>query len=211
MARIRILHILATSCKLITLASLTQTGRFMPDISFIIGEALRLLLFILPAYIANASPVLLGGRWPIDGGARAHDQRPWLGPSKTWLGLLAGLSVGLLSSVLLAHALSGTPFDLWGGQPSYYLLSGLLLAAGTMAGDLAGSFLKRRLGVASGHPSFILDQLAFLLMALLFVLPLQPHFVFQPISLLFLLVTTYALHRLGNAIAHGAGLKRVPW
>jgi CDP-2,3-bis-(O-geranylgeranyl)-sn-glycerol synthase len=183
----------------------------MFDIFSLMGEAARLLLFILPAYIANASPVLLGGRWPIDGGVRAYDKRPWLGNSKTWLGLVAGLSCGLLTAVLLAHILPGTEYDLWGGQSYYYLLAGLLLSAGTMVGDVVGSFLKRRWGFSSGQPSFILDQLTFLLFALLFVLPLQPHFLFQPAALLFLLIVTYALHRFANTLAHGVGIKRVPW
>lgn len=177
----------------------------------VFGEALRLLLFILPAYVANASPVLLGGRWPIDGGKKAWDRRPIFGPSKTWLGLLAGLSCGLLTAVLLAHLLPGTDFDLWAGQPADYLICGALLSIGTMAGDLAGSFAKRRLGYSSGQPSFILDQLAFLFMALLLAWAMAPHFVFQPAALLFLVLVTYALHRLANAFAHGAGIKKVPW
>ena len=183
----------------------------MFDILSIAGEGARLLLFILPAYVANASPVLLGGRWPVDFGWRAPDGQPVFGKSKTWLGLAAGLCTGVLASVLLAHALPGTSFDLWGGQPYYYLLTGLLLSSGALAGDLAGSFVKRRLRLSPGRPSFILDQLSFLAVALIFVWPLAPHFVFAPAALLFLLIITYCLHRLANAFAHGAGLKRVPW
>ncbi|MDE1798154.1 MAG: CDP-2,3-bis-(O-geranylgeranyl)-sn-glycerol synthase [Candidatus Micrarchaeota archaeon] len=183
----------------------------MPDIVSILGEGACLLLFILPAYVANASPVLLGGQWPVDFGLRLPDGRPIFGKSKTWLGIAAGLSCGMLAAVLLAHALPGTPLDLWGGQPSDYLLAGLLLSAGALAGDLAGSFVKRRLGFSAGQPSFILDQLAFLAVALLFAWPLRPDFVFAPAALLFLLLITYVLHRLANAFAHTAGLKRVPW
>lgn len=177
------------------------------------GEVLRLLVFILPAYVANASPVLLGGHFPIDGGRRAWDGRAWLGPSKTWLGLLSGLAAGFLCSVLMAHLLPGTPLDLWGGARAPYLSAGLALCAGTMAGDLLGSLIKRRLGSPSGSPSFMLDQLTFLLVALAAVVPLGPSadFVFRPFAIVFLVGFTYLVHRAANAFAHAWGLKRVPW
>jgi CDP-2,3-bis-(O-geranylgeranyl)-sn-glycerol synthase len=48
-----------------------------------LDEFIRLILLILPAYVANAAPVVLGGHFPIDGGMRAWDKRPIFGPSKT--------------------------------------------------------------------------------------------------------------------------------
>lgn len=176
-----------------------------------IPTAVRLLLFILPAYVANAAPVLLGGYFPIDGGRRAWDGRPIFGPSKTWLGLAGGLAAGSLAAVLEAHLLRGTSLDLWGGQAWWYVASGIALAAGALLGDLAGSFIKRRMGVKAGQPSLLLDQLPFLLFALAAVWFLGIVFMFEPASLLFLIIVTLVLHRGANAIAHAGGIKRVPW
>lgn len=172
---------------------------------------LRLLLFILPAYVANAAPVVLGGLWPIDQGLRLWDGRPIFGASKTWLGFFGGILAGLLTSILMAHALKGGPFDLWASQPDWYILCGALLAAGAMAGDLTGSFIKRRLGFKPGSPSYLLDQLTFLLGAIAAVSVMKVPFLFTPFSLLFLIIVTYAVHRGANALAHAWQLKRVPW
>ena len=183
---------------------------FSPLADFI-PTAVRLLLFILPAYAANAAPVLLGGHFPIDGGRRAWDGRPIFGQSKTWLGLAGGLAAGSLAVVLEAHLLRGTSLDLWSGHAEWYVFSGVALAAGALLGDLAGSFIKRRLGVKAGQPSWLLDQLPFLLFALAAVWPLGIVFVFEWASLLFLILATLILHRAANAFAHASGIKRVPW
>ncbi|MFH1095329.1 MAG: CDP-2,3-bis-(O-geranylgeranyl)-sn-glycerol synthase [Candidatus Micrarchaeota archaeon] len=174
-------------------------------------QVLLLLLFILPAYVANAAPVLLGGLYPIDRGIRLWDGRPVFGPSKTWLGLVGGLSAGMLCAVLEAHLLRGTPFDLFAGQASYYLLSGFLLCIGALAGDLLGSFIKRRRGFGAGQPSFIWDQLTFLAVALLLVQPLGLSIASNPYLLAFLFAFTYLVHRLANLLAHSWGIKKVPW
>ncbi|MFH0927177.1 MAG: CDP-2,3-bis-(O-geranylgeranyl)-sn-glycerol synthase [Candidatus Micrarchaeota archaeon] len=169
-----------------------------------------ILLFIIPAYIANSAPVILGGVYPIDGGANFFDGRRIFGEGKTWYGLLGGVFLGVLSSILLAFILSGGPYDLFGAQPQYYILCGIALSAGALFGDLAGSFIKRRLGAKRGD-SVLLDQITFLLGALAFCYPLGLTIIFQPINALFLFVITYFIHRFANFAAHHAGLKRVPW
>ncbi len=62
-----------------------------------IGQA---IWFILPAYVANATPVLTGGGPPIDGGKKLSDGYRILGDGKTIrgfiLGLLAGSIVGAI-------------------------------------------------------------------------------------------------------------------
>ncbi|HEB99608.1 MAG TPA: CDP-archaeol synthase [Thiotrichales bacterium] len=104
------------------------------------------LLILLIA--ANGAPIaarqLLGGcdGRPIDGGHPFADGRPWLGPSKTWRGLLSGLAAPLLLTPLAG-------LD-WG--------TGLLIGGGAMAGDLLASFLKRRLGIAPSGMAPGLDQ-----------------------------------------------------
>lgn len=65
------------------------------------------LLFFLPAYVANMSPVFaakLVPRWsaPIDGGRLARDGKRLLGPGKTWRGLAGGAVAGALTAVAIA-------------------------------------------------------------------------------------------------------------
>ncbi|MHA1149282.1 MAG: CDP-2,3-bis-(O-geranylgeranyl)-sn-glycerol synthase [Promethearchaeota archaeon] len=58
------------------------------------------LLFIVPAYISNASMVITGGGKPIDGGKNWRDGRRILGDHKTWNGLIKGpLYIGIPISI----------------------------------------------------------------------------------------------------------------
>jgi CDP-2,3-bis-(O-geranylgeranyl)-sn-glycerol synthase len=71
------------------------------------------LLFFLPAYVANMSPLLVAKvipRWtaPIDGGRMAKDGKRVLGPGKTWRGLAGGAATGALTAVAVALIVHGT-------------------------------------------------------------------------------------------------------
>lgn len=58
------------------------------------------LLFIVPAYISNASMVITGGGKPIDGGKNWSDGRRIFGDHKTWNGLIKGpLYIGIPISI----------------------------------------------------------------------------------------------------------------
>ncbi|MFA5869687.1 MAG: CDP-archaeol synthase, partial [Candidatus Bathyarchaeia archaeon] len=48
----------------------------------------------LPAYFANAAPVLLHGGGPLDGGRNWGDGKRMLGDHKTVWGTLSGVAVG---------------------------------------------------------------------------------------------------------------------
>lgn len=99
--------------------------------------------------LANGAPViakkLFAGRfaWPLDGGLRLADGRPLFGTSKTVRGLLLALLATALGAELLGL-----------GWPT-----GVLVWLLAMAGDLASSFVKRRLGRASSSRALGLDQL----------------------------------------------------
>lgn len=115
----------------------------MASCAFVDVDALILLV------AANATPVLLamllGDRWaqPLDGGRTLRDGRPLFGSHKTWRGLIGGiLASGAAGAALSAGFATGALF-------------GLL----ALTGDLASSFLKRRLGRASGRETPLLDQL----------------------------------------------------
>ncbi|MFH1470329.1 MAG: CDP-archaeol synthase, partial [Candidatus Micrarchaeota archaeon] len=47
---------------------------------------LEVIILVLPAYVANASPVILGGGTPVDFGRLFYDKKRILGDGKTWKG-----------------------------------------------------------------------------------------------------------------------------
>jgi CDP-2,3-bis-(O-geranylgeranyl)-sn-glycerol synthase len=168
------------------------------------------LVFILPAYVANSVPVILGGVAPMDFGRNFFDKRRILGNGKTWYGFFGGLFCGILASIALAFILPGSELDVFGGRADYYLASGILLSSGALFGDLAGSFIKRRIGAKHGQ-SMLLDQLTFILGAFAFCYPLGLSLAYRPENIIFLVLATYFIHRMANSAAHYMGLKRVPW
>ncbi|MFA6214104.1 MAG: CDP-2,3-bis-(O-geranylgeranyl)-sn-glycerol synthase [Candidatus Micrarchaeia archaeon] len=172
--------------------------------------AFQLVLFILPAYFANSVPVLLGGGAPMDRGREWCDGRRLFGDGKTTRGFFAGVLAGVAVGALEGMLLSGTAFDIYGSSMQAYALAGLLLGLGAMLGDLAGSFIKRRRGLARGRPSLVMDQLLFLALALVFAYPLAPSLLTLE-AVLFLAVLTYFVHVGANVAANRLGLKKVPW
>ena len=165
------------------------------DITNLIANA---IIFIFPAYCANATPVIAGGGLPMDLGRKFIDAKPIFGKNKTFrgffVGLLVGTGVGLLESKI---------FNL-------PLMFGLLLSLGALFGDLAGAFLKRRLGIAPGNLLPVVDQVDFVLGALLFSLLLSPSLLTWELALTVLLITP-PIHLLTNFAAYKLGLKRNPW
>ena len=171
----------------------------------------------LSAWIANATPVLGGGGKPIDGGRVFSDGRRILGDGKTIRGFIVGVIFGTLTGVgqflaapylrpLLALFVTITP-------EMDYVLSitipvAFLMSVGALTGDVVGSFIKRRVNVKSGDPSPFLDQIGFIIMALIFAVPfLMP----GPIFVIVLILTTLGIHWLSNALGYLLGLKKNPW
>ncbi len=190
--------------KLINLRS--QYGRVSMDIVQLVA---RSILFILPSYFANSIPVVLGGGAPLDAKRNLFGNRLF-GDGKTLRGFAAGIAAGLLVGALEGIFLPGSAWDIYSGSAAAYAFAGLLLGAGTMVGDLAGSFIKRRQGVAQGKPSWIMDQLMFLFFAFLCSYPIASHLLSVE-SVLFLAGLTYVVHIGANVLAHRWGLKKVPW
>lgn len=158
----------------------------------------KAIIFILPAYCANATPVIAGGGLPMDLGRKFIDGKPIFGKNKTFRGFFVGLIVG--TCVGLGES---TIFK-------YPLTFGLLLSLGALFGDLAGAFLKRRLGIAPGNLLPIVDQIDFVVGALIFSLLLSPSLLTWELALTVLLITP-PIHLLTNFTAYKLGLKRNPW
>jgi CDP-2,3-bis-(O-geranylgeranyl)-sn-glycerol synthase len=172
-------------------------------------DPVAILLFILPAYFANAVPVVLGGGVPIDLRRNFIDGRRMFGDGKTIQGLFAGMVAAFLVGAIMAHVIPGTQYEFFPNRLAY-VISGILLGVGTMAGDLLGSFVKRRMDIEQGSSTVLLDELSFLLVALLFSLLLKPEILTLEAAA-FLLVVTYFVHKGANIVANKLGLKKVPW
>ncbi|MFA5077534.1 MAG: CDP-2,3-bis-(O-geranylgeranyl)-sn-glycerol synthase [Candidatus Micrarchaeia archaeon] len=168
--------------------------------------AVYLLAFMIPAYIANAVPVVLGGGTKLDFGLGFPDGRRIFGDGKTVRGFLAGVFGGIAAGGILSMLYVVPFFPSAGVQFTGFAL----MSFGTMVGDALGSFLKRRFGIEPGKP-FILDQLMFLVVALMLVQPYVSPAVYGWDALLFLFITTYVLHVGSNFVANRLGWKKVPW
>lgn len=163
-----------------------------------------LSLTAFPLYVANASAVVFGGKTPIDGNRVMRDGQPIFGKGKTWKGTLGGIAAGSLAGVLLAYF-----FPHYAGiiTPNYIPYA-ILLSIGAMAGDMIGSFIKRRMRIKSGQPAHLLDQLDFVVGGLVFgTLITLPNFT----GMIILVMVTPFIHALFNRLAYMLHLKSVPW
>ncbi|MFA6036170.1 MAG: CDP-archaeol synthase, partial [Candidatus Micrarchaeia archaeon] len=92
-----------------------------------------------------------------------------------------------------------------------YVVAGFVASCGALFGDLAGSFFKRRTGMKPGRPYLLLDQLPFIIFALLFLLPFGLLPALNAMDWFVILVATLILHAVTNWMAHKVGWKKVPW
>ena len=173
--------------------------------------------FALPAYIANMAPVLIAKPGlgeclarPIDGG-RTWRGKPILGKGKTWRGLFAGVLAAILIALIqmllfkydFFRSISVVNFD-----EVNFLIFGALAGLGALIGDSIKSFFKRRIGIKSGAPWPIADQLDFIIGFLLFTYCLvRP----EIIILILVIAITPLLHLLTNMIGYKLKLKKVWW
>ncbi|MGZ4863044.1 MAG: CDP-2,3-bis-(O-geranylgeranyl)-sn-glycerol synthase [Halobacteriota archaeon] len=169
------------------------------------------LWLMLPAYVPNSSAVLFSGKTPIDFGRNFVDGRRIFGPGKTFQGLIGGTLSGILLGLLLQLIKVSTQI----GVPSFEPISVVVtLSLGAMLGDLAMSFLKRRLGLDRGRPLPVADQLDFVVGAwVLTYIFFSDWFVqnFTPSIIVVVLILSPLLHVVVNIIAFKLGKKKEPW
>ncbi len=164
------------------------------DIALLIVEALK---FIFPAYCANAAPVLVGGGRAMDFGKNFVDGKRVLGNNKTFRGFFFGLAIGVAVGLVEWMLFEDYPF-----------LFSLFTPFGALLGDLAAAFLKRRLGIAPGGFFPIVDQVDFVVGAIVFALPLA--MVYWELAAAALVITP-PIHLLTNIGAYKLKLKKIPW
>jgi len=176
-----------------------------------LNTIIRILWFLLPAYVANGTPVVTARllqklgfqRHSIDFGKKFVDGRRILGDSKSWEGLITGILTGTLTGYMQSlYQLIKAPTN--------FVIVGFVLSIGAMIGDILGAFIKRRLGLNPGEPVLLLDQLLFIITALGLstILNLLKLSLFE---WLMAITLTFILHIITNFLAYVAGLKDVPW
>ena len=158
---------------------------------------LSALYIIAPIYCTNGAPVLFGGGRAVDFGRTMPDGERIFGDHKTLRGLLSGLIVGTLVGIFESFL-----------SASNVTVMAALASAGALLGDLGGAFLKRRMRIKPGQSLPGVDQLDFVLGAVLVVSLVHT---LSPGTLLILFCVTPPIHLLANIGAYKLGLKSNYW
>jgi CDP-2,3-bis-(O-geranylgeranyl)-sn-glycerol synthase len=168
----------------------------------ILIQAIQLLL---PAYLANAAPTFLINfkKHPVDFGKKLGNSRVF-GDGKTFEGIIFACLIAFITGLLLRYAYFYLNLPWINIAPFGYAFIGL----GAMLGDLAGSFIKRRMGMARGHNAGLLDMMDFIVGALIFTRILAGYSFWTAILALIL---TPLIHRTANIIGYRIGVKKEPW
>jgi CDP-2,3-bis-(O-geranylgeranyl)-sn-glycerol synthase len=151
----------------------------------------------MPIYCTNGAPVLFGGGRPIDSGKSLSDGQRVFGDHKTFRGFASGLVIGVVVGIIEFLFISRTLLPI-----------AIVASLGALLGDLAGAFVKRRLRIAPGGAFPVVDQLDFVLGAILLVSMVTG---LTPWTILILLLVTPPIHVLTNVVAHALGLKSTYW
>ncbi|MFO8050986.1 MAG: CDP-2,3-bis-(O-geranylgeranyl)-sn-glycerol synthase [Thermoplasmatota archaeon] len=182
---------------------------------------IRIIVVLLPAMTANTFAPFMGGGRPVDMGLKRKDGRRYLGDGKTWRGTVGGIACAALLGIVLMTVLHFTGLDdvhdsLWGPYPINLVII-LVLPAGSLFGDMLGSFIKRALNRPRGEKTPLLDQWDYLIGTALFVLPFYPWWLETFISggrwiaSLMFLVVAFLAHTVANIIGYAIGVKNEPW
>jgi CDP-2,3-bis-(O-geranylgeranyl)-sn-glycerol synthase len=155
------------------------------------------LCIIVPMYCTNGAPVIFGGGKPIDFGRTFTDGERILGDHKTIRGFASGLVVGFVVALFESQLLSADLFPV-----------AILASLGALLGDLAGAFLKRRFKIKPGAPLPGVDQLDFVVGALLMV---SIVFEISIGALAIMLLVTPPIHFITNLGAYMLRLKSNYW
>ena len=155
------------------------------------------IIYIFPAYAANAAPVIFGGgKTPLDLKKKISGKRIF-GDNKTVRGTVSSIAAGIVAGLI------EYPFF------HYMLPIAILLVIGANVGDLLGSLVKRRLNYRHGSSFPVMDQYGFLIFALILAWPLDHLPAFY--GIIFLVILTGVAHVLTNRGANRLHLKKVPW
>ena len=173
---------------------------------------LKCFYLMIPAYFANMAPVIVKKidflAFPIDFG-RKISGKPIFGKNKTFRGFFFGILFSIIAA-FIQHLLFG--IDSFRGISFYdyssWLLFGLFMGLGALAGDLAKSLFKRRIGIKPGEKLVPFDQTDFVIGALIFVIPF--HAVGFGVFLTCILLS-FVLHIIVNHAAFYLKIRNEKW
>jgi CDP-2,3-bis-(O-geranylgeranyl)-sn-glycerol synthase len=184
-----------------------------------LNQIIQALYFFLPAYIANAVPVVMARyklceflNVPVDFNGKIRG-KPLIGPSKTWRGLIFGTIGAMLITFLQFCFYEAIP----PGQKEFLymfpyefpaiLYLGFLMGIGEGFGDTVKSFFKRRMNKKNSAPFFPFDQMSFLgalLLSFLYYIPSATH-------IWIIVIVSPLIPICANIIAYKIGWKKVWW
>ena len=183
------------------------------DIQMFLIACVTTLYFILPAYFSNGSGLVFGGGTPVDFGKSDKKGNRWIGDGVTWRGFIAGTIIGTLTGAVQGYfgpelmqtfgqyIITPIATDLHSG-----IMIGFLLGFGALLGDALGSFIKRRMGIGRGKPAPILDQLDFIIVALILVSLVVE---LNLLCVILAIILTLFIHLIANTGAYLLGMKDV--
>ena len=150
------------------------------------------ILILLPAMIANMTPVLLKIKYwntPIN--------ESTFGKNKTWRGFLGAIITGILSFLVLVKF----NIIIFPGDLSFIIFVGFLFGFGAIGGDLIKSFLKRKIGIPPGESWLPWDQIDYVLGMIILT-----YFIYQYTfsQIVFMLVLGGAISTLFHRFGHMA-------
>ena len=135
----------------------------------------------------------------MDLGRNFVDGKRIFGDNKTFRGFFFGWGVGFGVGLV-----EGLVF----GFQNYPVLFALLIPFGALLGDLTGAFIKRRIGIKPGGLLPIVDQIDFVVGAVVFSIPLA--LISWEVAATVLLITP-PIHLFTNFLAYKIKLKKNPW
>jgi CDP-2,3-bis-(O-geranylgeranyl)-sn-glycerol synthase len=177
------------------------------------------LYFFIPAYIANATPVLLkkADAWeelnkPIDCGKKINNNRIF-GSHKTIRGALGILSVGTVMTIVffaINNFFNLGLYEAIGIDTEYWnpLWFGALFSIGVIFGDLLFAFIKRRIRLKPGAPFIPFDQTNYVIGTFIV---LQPFINLSLSVWLIIFIFTFIVHASCNMIGYKIGLHNAKW
>lgn len=184
---------------------------------------LKSAYLLVPAYCANMAPplakrfhLLESLAKPVDKGKVLKDNKYIFGQNKTYRGFIVGMIGGALGGILQVllynisffHeiSLSGIIYN----NALFMVCFGALMGFGAIFGDLAESFIKRRVGVNPGERFIPWDQIDLVIGAYIFTLPILFGLISWQLFLCSILVTFF-LHVMTNHAAYYLHIRKEKW
>jgi CDP-2,3-bis-(O-geranylgeranyl)-sn-glycerol synthase len=173
---------------------------------------LKCFYLMLPAYFANMAPVFFKNinllRYPLDFNTKLGG-KPLLGKNKTFRGLVFGVILAIFVAYVQSVAYTN---DFFSGisflKYESWVVIGVLMGLGAIAGDAVESFFKRRLGIKPGGKFIPFDQTDYVIGALVFIIPV---FGFDVSIFLVSIILGLVLHIMINHISFYLGFRNEKW